>query len=348
MKTSNVARAMPTGPHKTGTTSIQNNLMKWTSPDQNIIKHWEWPVPSEVIEIETKDEQNWRWNAGKGFYALSESLRDSQHYQIKGRKLFLHYSSNELLKFYKTEFLKTWVKGKNIVFGSEAFDFIIKDINGVDMINGLKALMPWRIDDININGSDNDITVVVTYRLSRIKHLISIWRQTKKETEPFEKWMKTTLNNLGALDSLGLANAFILQNLKVSLLDSSGLAAEGVDISNAVACDVLDAPCTNDKQLVGTKPVVMNTKVDFQGKVNLSEEQLDEMDKALQMYDCKYQSMVMEDNRLTILYPHGLLKVFDFCNSNGLQEYNVDRDELKRQLQCIASGFRGCLDKHLS
>ncbi len=370
------------GPHKTGTTSIQNSIREWTgqttttststtstwtsTKTRKILTEWSWPVPKEVSELESQDERNWNWNVGKGFYALAESLRDEK-YGAKKRDVFQKYSDDELIQLYRTEFLRSWLMGYNIVFGTEALDFIVKaeSEDGDRMVEDLKGLMPWHINDnlsseekssfkgIKMHGGDESIRVVVTYRSPRIQHLISIWRQTKKEVEPFEEWILTTTNNLGALDSLGLASMYLNHGLHVDLIDSSGLEEEGVDISNAVACDILNAPCSERKQPVGTTPknvIRMNTKVDFQGKNRLSEDQLEQMDRALNLYDCRYLQLYEENDRFRVLYPNALAKNFERCKnlkrSGGYlhQHYlqHVDRSELKRRLVCIASNQTAC------
>jgi len=344
------------GPHKTGSTSIQNNIHEWTGINNFLLEGWAWPVPQTVTEIESKDEKNWHWNPSKGFYALAELLRDPM-YPITDRLLFRTYSKKEIINFYQIEFLRAWLSGYNIVIGSEAFDNAIKDKRGEELIERLLKILPWNFLNLSsiVHGNNDLITVVITYRVPRVKHLLSIWHETKKEKESFRDWMLSTRNGLGAIDSLGLVEKFLNKGLKVILIDSSGLDVDdhNYDISNVIACDVLNATCSNEKQLVGSDgPLVMNTKANFNDNIRVDDDQLDLMETAIRRYDCKYLDLFEKfngTNQLKILYPSKLvLNVFDDCRNHGLKKYNFDRSSMKQQLICITKGEKeDCLDEQL-
>jgi hypothetical protein len=335
----------------TGSTSIQNNFHTWTGSDQYLLKSWSWPVPYIVSKYESIDENNWNWNPSKGFYALAELLRGPSH-TLNDRILFQNVTRENVIMAYQMEFYRAWIAGYNLIVGSEAFDNIIKDDDdGEEIIDRLVSLMPWNYNsEISIDQKYNTnqkerITVVVTYRVPKVKHLISIWRETKKKNESFQQWLTHTKNNLGAIDSLGLVERFLNKGLKVVLADISGISSAGYDISNIIACEVLDASCTKDKQLIGSSPpLIMNTKINFNGNIDVTEEQINLMDAVMRMYDCKYMNMMKkfeESDQLQLLYPTTLHDVFDSCGKNWTED--VERISMKKQLVCIAKGKSDCV-----
>ncbi len=329
-----------------GSTSLQNNFHKWTGSDNYLLDTWAWPVPDVITKYESKDDHNWDWNPSKGFYALAELLRDSQH-KITDRLVFQENTREELLQSYETEFLRAWTAGYNLIIGSEAFDNIIKD-DDEEMIERLLNLMPWNLDEID----DANITVVVTYRVPRVKHLISIWRETRKNNQTFREWMIKNKNNLGAIDSLGLVEMFLKKGLDVVLADISGISESGNDISNTIACEVLEARCTEDKQVEGSDPpLVMNTKENFHGKLNITKKEMDKMEAVMRSYDCNYANLLKdyeESNQLTMLYPTALSEVLESCKQEEKEEGHrniFDRIKMKRKLVCIAEGKKNCTPK---
>jgi len=349
------------GPHKTGTTSIQSNLYSWTRNAQNTIASsviqndiqrethtpiiplpsWYWPVPPLVSQMESMDTQNFAWTPAKGFYALLEAMRNHTLYRVEDRLLFNNYTFDQVIDMYKVELQHAWDEGYNIVLATEAIDYCIKDKDGQRLLEEFLDVLPDSgISSMNSSTSTlvkdkglatrDHITVVVTYRSPRVKHLVSIWHQTKKKVEHFRAWMTTTRNELGALDSLALAEMLLNHGLHVILIDSSGIIQGGYDISYIVACDVLGAECTINKTLQGlqSEPVVKNVKVDKNYNLNVNDEELDAMDKVMRQYDCKFQHL-MDHPNLTILYPHDLIHNFDQCEPGILE---MSRLEMKRQL----------------
>jgi len=332
-----------------GSTSIQNNFHKWTEADQYLLKNWAWPVPNIVSKYESQDENNWKWNPSKGFYALAELLRGNSH-KITDRLVFRNVDRESLVLSYRMEFLRAWTAGYNLIIGTEAFDNIVKDDDGDEMIDRLINLMPWNydIDPNNDNQKYQDaqkekITVVVTYRTPRVKHLLSIWRETKKKNESFKAWMLSTKNNFGAIDSLALAEKFLNKDMNVVLADMNGITNAGYDISNIIACQVLDAACTDQQQVEGSDPpLIMNTKQNFNGDIDIDEDKLELMDEVMRKYDCKYIKL-LKLAKLRLLYPTELKNVLKSCDKSS--KAGMSRGSMKEQLVCIAKGNNDCLMK---
>lgn len=321
-----------------GSTSIQNNFHEWTGEKNYLLKQWAWPVPLLVTKYESQDPTHWLWNPSKGFYALAELLRDEEKYKLTDRLLFRNNTKEEILFQYELEFYKAWVFGYSLIIGTEAFDNAIKDDDGLDMIDRLLDLMPLLDEEEEFDISR--ITVVVTYRSPRVKHLISIWHETRKQNQTFKQWILETHNKLGAIDTLGLLELFLQKGLKVVLADLHGISGEGYDISNVIACDVLNATCTDDMKLIGSDPpLVMNTKQNFSGEIDLTDDQLDSMDEIIQRYDCKYLDMMhkyIDSDQLMTIYPTTILKVMDSCKKKENSAIKL-RSEMKERMVCIAA-----------
>ena len=330
------------GPHKTGSTSMQNNILQWTK--LNLLGDWSWPVPPLIIEIESNDDNNWEWNEAKGFYPLMESLRSTMTPRARARDIFQKYTKDEILEMYKSEFNKQWNMGKSLIIGSEAFDFCIKDEDGDHIFDNLMHILPVntskninnKILDVTPNGRNNlYITIVVTHRSPRVKHLQSVWsefilNQNVIQRTSFKDWLLKTKNNFGVLDSLGLAEFFMKRGVEVALVDGSGVSAKGLDLSDVVACSVLNASCSpTGERLVGVKdpPVIHNIKAGV-GSLNVSKEQLDRMEEVIARYDCKYQFILKKN--ITLLHGEILVNSLARC-----KEYDVVMSRLSMKEQIV-------------
>ena len=336
------------GPHKTGTTSIQTNMWLWTSNEDSIFADWVWPVPPKILKIEENDTHEWDFTPSKGFYMLLEALGPKTLNKLKKeRKLFESHNKQEVLQIYKQHLNNKWEEGKNIIFGTEAFDVIIKDPKrGVSMLNRLEHILPATTT------VSTSTTVVVMYRTPKIKHLISIWHQnTVRRTDPnFFEWITTTNNSLGALDALGMVDLFLkYTSWNVVLFDSSGLRKQRnkkgemtppMDASHIVACDIMKIACdSSSKRVLGFEyvdPVVSNVRND-QRPPNVHQQVLNDMDRVLSRFECNYQHLFQKsyNPRLTILYPKNILPMMrgNCQDMTGIPETRV---EMKQQLVDIA------------
>jgi hypothetical protein len=329
------------GPHKTGTTSIQSNLYSWTtnaminetSQTNVLLPSWYWPVPNTVIVMEKNDPNNFDWTAAKGFYALLEAMRNHSMYRVENRLLFQNYTYDQVVDMYRDELRKSWDMGYNILLGTEAMDYCVKDSDGIRLLNEFLKLLPENeyqfTNEEDIAPINNHITAVVTYRSPRVGHLVSIWHQTKKKVENFRDWMITTKNELGSLDSLALTEILLNAGIKVVLIDSSGLAENGYDISAVVACDILGAACTSEKTLIElqTEPMIKNIKAHKNFNLNVERKELDDMDDTMRRYDCKFKHLISHPS-LTVLYAHDLYSNFEKCTNTD----NMTRTEMKQKL----------------
>jgi len=333
------------GPHKTGTTSLQNNIMQWTSKNQKpntLSSRWVWPVPSLITQYESEDLNNWKWNEAKGFYALMEALRDDLKYKVTNRTIFQEMNKKEVIYTYANEFLHAWRTGKNIVLGSEALDFVVKDRDGSLILEELLQIMPWNFNRQHyalknlriMNGTDSDVTMVVTYRTPRVDHLVSIWREWnqrrhKNNRLTFYEWILWTGNTLGAIDSLKMVELFRKRGLYVILLDGEGMKSKGLDSSGVVSCDILGAKCNEDKVVIGLEgqKITKNVKIG-KGYVNLTKVQKDKIDDVMKFYDCKYYYL-LGDKMVNFLYPSAIYDNLGKC----ADYYGVNKKTMINRVQ---------------
>eukprot|EP01083_Nonionella_stella_P197333 725591_1 len=80
-------------------------------------------------------------------------------------------------------------------------------------------------------------------------------------------------------------------NWNIALVDLEGLTGAGWDPSNFIACEVLDEMCVDKKPLelhnAHIAPVIANVRSD-KNVPNVPDVTLEEIDRALLGYDCKY------------------------------------------------------------
>lgn len=339
------------GPHKTGTSSLQANFYSWSEEttkfkdskfqplSKPLLKSWVWPVPRKIAEIEHADPKAWGWSPSKVFYPMMEVLvsKNSHHAE---RSLYQKFNADEILDMYKDTIQHHWNKGRNIVFGTEAMDMIVKLEGGPAMLRKISTkVLPQSIDG-------DQITVIVVYRTPKVKHLVSMWHQNCNKPTPenkFYEWITTTDNSLGALDALGMVEMFLNEtDWNVALVDLEGLTKDDYDISNFVACKVLGEECKGKrlKGLHGKAPIVTNVRSTSRPP-NIPDKALDEIEIQLKNYDCKYAEMLKrKSERLKIYYPKGLQKAASEClQTNAREGEYILRDKMKQNIVKIVKNY---------
>ncbi len=337
------------GPHKTGTSSVQENMYQWSkftrnstfssnqNTDQKGIINWVWPIPEVIAEIESNDAKTWNWTPAKVFYPMMEAMAPLK--KKHKRNLFKQYAQNNVTQMYRETLSTHWNQGEDIVFGTEAMDMIVKFPHGSSMLHTIS-------DDILPNAIEGDqITAVIMYRTPKINHLVSIWHENcNKATDPkFYEWITTSENTFGPVDSLGMVDLMLKEtNWKIVLIDLNLARLDGWDISNFVACKVMGEDCVNKalRGLNGAEPVVKNVRR-YDRDPNVPNITLDEMDSVLRSYDCNYQHIF--DNiknsyvgRLEIAYPDGFHETMAMCRTLSVDGYPSSRVEMKQQIGEVA------------
>jgi hypothetical protein len=332
------------GPHKTGTSSVQANMYRWSKRTINFtdtetdfppdpILNWIWPVPLTIAKIESNDTKTFNWSPAKIYYPMMEALIPLK--RRSKRTLFKKYTATEISGMYRDTLSAYWNEGNDIVFGTEAMDLIVKFPDGPSMLHTISDnILPNTIEG-------RDVTAVVMYRTPKINHLLSIWHENcNKQSDPkFYEWITTTSNTFGPIDSLGMVDMMLKEtNWNIVLIDLNMVRLDDWDISNFVACKVLGEDCANKtlKGLNGAKPVVKNVRKNDRDP-NVPNRTLDEIDAVLKSYDCNYQHLSHTNtSRLEIFYPYGLRETMSTCEEQGVNGYPLSRGEMKDQIEKIA------------
>jgi hypothetical protein len=248
--------------------------------------------------------------------------------------------------------------------------------NGIHAIRELTEVVAQQLQSLKHNNSNHRIAdvpfvlqveLVVNYRRPRQEHWISIWkqlarrirRQGKDELEYREFLCQDNPDEIlrlwEYLDSvanpLGLVNAFLQELLgpttttetkyravisKVHLMDMMGITKSGLDISHAIACQVLGAkPCPNGWLIMSDQKidprVSVSTEKSSNNSVNnnqtgvailqnkrsghpgLLPAQLDDMEFLFLLRDCQYRSALEEFQRKDALAIHHGETMWESC-----------------------------------
>ncbi len=340
------------GPHKTGTSSIETNMWRWSRPTysyefssskypplkQHVIE-WIWPIPAEIAKWEQSDTTAWDWTPAKVYYPMVEALYYHKR-KVQPRSVFHRYQPSAVVDMYRNEIEEYWSKGHNIVFGTEAMDTIVK----VPQNHGALLTKNFSAGILPSGVKGSQVTVMVAYRTPKIKHLISVWHQNcVRKTDPdFFEWITTTKNTLGSLDSLGMVELF-LENTdwNIALVDLQGLSDDGWDPSNFFACEILGEECEERTPLQllksAAEPVVANVR-SAQRPPNVPDETLDEMEELLLNYDCGYLIRMEEwiddtaPSRVTLYHPEGIKRTIVYCQMLNKKQYILSRPVLKKKI----------------
>jgi len=172
----------------------------------------------------------------------------------------------KLYNYFRLFFREPWQQGKNIVFGSEATDTLVWNLENKtagtvgeamhiapessEKIDRLLDLLPWDNNTRNSSNFNNigssslqpsplrlqDIEVVIAYRTPRISHLESIWHQVGRGAT-LREWLLGECDFF-AINSMALALQFVRKGIKTTIVHMQG-ALEREGFVAAIACDVL-------------------------------------------------------------------------------------------------------------
>jgi hypothetical protein len=287
------------GPHKTGSTSMQTIALLFAKVLNK--ESWNWIEPPRLKTI-TKHSKE------KRMATLLYSLTNRT-----SRKEIRQPSSSEMLTMYRTEIRKQLGLGLNIVLGSEEIDSVAAPHTKADALDEFLTIFP-------AEASRDIMSVVITYRASRIQHLISLWKELMEGTgiKTFYDFVhsKHALNQLFTIDSMSLADAFLKRGFQVYLLDLAGMASHGYEMHSVLGCDLMELPCDDTKMALSLKdrPETLqlmtakknkgtkkHNKGGKKGVLNVTESQLEKMEDVMRNYDCTFQGL-LQHKALTVLY----------------------------------------------
>merc|ERR1711957_120592 len=119
-----------------------------------------------------------------------------------------------------------------------------------------------------------------------------------------------------------------------------GVIHDGYDISNVVACDILNANCTEKEEIVIEEmegeivtPKLKNVKHDEGDMGGVTDEQLQRIEIVLREFDCNYQH-VLEYEKLSVLYNYEMNNIMVNCSEEV--NSNFTRPELAERIKNIA------------
>jgi len=269
------------GPHKTGTTTVQNSLVRWTrgSPKLPGFDNWTYPVPASQ-DFESVQAQS--WGEIKGFHPMvAELLNASQTPH--------DYLRNPLLQIYRRSIRRAWNGGKNIVIASETFDALVNEPLGMNP----ELLWERFLQLLPSAHARSNMIIGIHYRTPRIDQLISLWHEVGKPGESLVHYILIELTkNSFVLNPLGLANFFVQRGYTVRIIDTGRVVKAGeLSVPSAVACYILQVPeqCSSADGEGKSRTEIRHNRKSDPGERMLNNETLQAINQLMVDYDCQYR-----------------------------------------------------------
>lgn len=326
------------GPHKTGSTSLHENLVHWIQTHEGF-SHWRWPVPKD----HPNDDLAWGFGHLAWTFVPKKCNETYYYYIFPGD--WDQLSCKTIQDIYRDEIDAQWSAGYDLVIGTEEFDFISQNRESlaIDIDQLLNTIVPWKHDP---NAEKGEVHWVVKYRSPRASHLISGWHQCCADTMTFleflNKYPKLTFAAY-FVDSLFYVERLLqhpdIHVVLMGISDLNDTEHEKVDASTIVACNLLGIPCDQyDTFATGNneKPIVSNVKTGIgnMGKY-FTEDMIPHIEHVFRRRDCAYAHLLSKDN-LQLLYAHDLVKLLSDCLARG--DTGITRDTMISSLLHIAHG----------
>eukprot|EP00563_Minutocellus_polymorphus_P006496 CAMPEP_0181032956 /NCGR_PEP_ID=MMETSP1070-20121207/7003_1 /TAXON_ID=265543 /ORGANISM="Minutocellus polymorphus, Strain NH13" /LENGTH=386 /DNA_ID=CAMNT_0023110357 /DNA_START=313 /DNA_END=1473 /DNA_ORIENTATION=- len=336
------------GPHKTASSSIQYNLMRWfgdTNDTLGLQKRWSFDSPIKIFQEEgcvsalRYPYQVFYWLV----QAILENPTKCRSNELTGEII---YTREEMLELYTRRFRESWSRGKSIIIATEAID----TANSIqyagtsnELLLKLLQLLPSSSTGYGSRRFYEKTTAVIMYRSPRIQQLQSMWFQHTKDKRnqnlTFSQYLgkiRSNLNMLNPLDSFNLAKQFLILGAQVILIDMSGIKAAQEDISCVVGCKILEGHCRgNDCNATFTRLNAAN----YSGrdrKMDVSNENLIKINEAIKLYDCQHYPWLNDNKDLIIMYPFDLQSHLSWCQEQPQQRMmylsNLTTEEARRVL----------------
>ena len=350
------------GPHKTGSTSIQTNFYNWIhSKNRNFSGNWVWPLPPSVRKDYEEKHLSPSTIAKNSFYDFVDTIIEPMPCQ-RPPNILNATQCDELREAYKQGFHQQFVNNqKSLLIASEGLDLAMADPNYSTKnpsqnwyITISRLLEQFPIKTTTTEGEEEDvITVVVNYRSPRVEHLISTWHQCCLDYLTFEDYLMEKHLRMRNIDSLYLAELYSRHDVQVILIDLSGLKSQNYDVSNIIACDILQFKCHPDKTIVMSnndysihnnatskknedgQPIIANVK-SGQGTMGtgVTKDILDQIETLIRRRDCQFVNLSQASN-VEILYGEDLLEIWNHCIQQ--HDQGISLREMKHQIKKLIS-----------
>ena len=310
-----------------------------------------WSKPDDMFKVIQLE-------GAKHFAALMLSLTGREN-----NPLFTHPPVNkfDIIQVFHEDLALKWKNGHNIILGSEEVDNVVADnLNGVEVMDQLLSILPPNYKDV--------MSVVVTYRAPKSKHLESLWKEVIAETpgadggngyqESFKEFLfnPESFEHFHAIDVMPLVDMFLERGVRVVLVDLTGLKMQGVQSYQLLGCDLMHEIC--DENMVPNflqkhfsenpefkDKLQQDVNVRSSGIMDLTENQIDDIEVEMQSYDCAYKHLLNHEN-LSILYDNALGANMRKCSSKDASVTNVPkRKTLWNNIKAIADSEQALDDK---
>ena len=358
------------GPHKTGSTSLQTCLVDWTWNDLSKMKRqrkenpvrtplslpdWAWAVPDNDELI---DAQLLHTNPIKAFASyLGIVDRDpaaalSPQGRIDTGRIIADEKVQNVTELFQSSMQRAWDDGYNIVFGTEGMDRLVRPMNTNSSIvmSAIMNILPQKSPASTRKLTKQDVEVVVIHRRPRIKHLISVWHQEQRPDESLRSYLENRLlPHARYLDALGVAQKFLQKGIRTTIIDVTGVRDElgnQTNICHVVACDVLGTSnCTKDRHQLSNLASFPGQDISLRprnqrsnrGSMDVTDEQLDSIEKILMEYDCGFRDAFRrfnEGSMLRYLYNNNIFAGCDSLKNTSDFQFH------QRSLEWVADHIR--------
>jgi len=329
------------GPHKTGSTSLQtiaNTLSNiGTVP-------WSY---SDPWSTKSHEQDFIKLHHEKHFAALLFALRGELSH-----KLFVNppVDKEEVKQLFRDDLVQKWNSGQNnLILGSEEVDSIIADqLDGAAILDEMLSILP--------EGAKDRTTAVVMYRSPRIKHLISVYKEIEANAPEYNNisfmdflFHSQSHVHLEAVDSLALADFLVNKGMNVTIVDMEGLIKHNVDYYQLLLCDLMHECDDNmtptffnslkpDRVSSIISRFTEKKNVRSNGIIDVPKSALDDIEKAIKHYDCRYKHL-LGHKHVTIIHDNSLVEDLQKC----IDDVKVGRMELSEDIKNIADPERSVL-----
>jgi hypothetical protein len=233
----------------------------------------------------------------------------------------------------------TWNSADHgIIIGSQDFGSVgANPSSGYDPVGALKKIMK------ELEISDNDVTVVLSYRSPLVDHWNDLWRNhfiadnykefLCSEVENKKRWEFLDTH----MDPLKVASEYRKHGWNVAIIDEEGAMSHGKDVAHVLACNVMQSVKCKDEWVVGLENQVIEPfPVTDLGYLGLSEKLL--LEQYFRARDCSFKESFLQDDKITVLHQKSL---WDTCLSESDQEKFKQLQDIDFLLDLLRSQ-QGC------
>ncbi|KAG7348291.1 hypothetical protein IV203_016996 [Nitzschia inconspicua] len=221
---------------------------------------------------------------------------------------------------------------KGLILGSVLFQSI--DSTPYSGYDGLAAVQRI-VDKIGIDNAH--VAIVLSYRTPRVDHWGAAWDGhfsaptynefvcSDEEEDKRWEWLNSSMN------PFGIAKAYFDEGYRVVVMDERGIVDAGLDISHAIACEILEGISCEDGFVLGLSEVTTDPFPSYEIDA-LSEQDQADLEALFFGRDCYYADILPGSHRFHILNDHG---IWDECTLDMTDAYQdlADTDVLLNAIQ---------------